>query len=155
MASDILQNKTYSRSYYIVVNIWHLLIVPKLLFFPPTWHTPHSSNPHWVSFSPPTGAQTWRDQRIQAQPWNLLWIWAAAGRKAIFERILLLNLLQQGRMCAFLCRVFALTKMLTQIPFWFSYQQLLGAASQHFLMEQFSTRTGMLSKLYMKCRNLE
>lgn len=115
MASDILQNKTYSHSYYIVANIWHLLIVPKLPFFPPhcgpnhpTKHTPRSSKPYRVSFSPPTGAQTWKDGRIQAQPWNLLWIWSAAGRKAIFERILLLNLLQQGRMCAFLCRVFLL-----------------------------------------------
>lgn len=31
---------------------------------------------------------------------------------------------------------------------------ILGAAGQQFLTEQFSTHTGMLSKLYMKCSNL-
>lgn len=91
-----------------MANIWHLLVIPKSPFFPP--HMAHTLffKPHRVSFSPPTGAQTWRDPRIQAQPWNLLWIWAAAGRRAIFERILWLNLLPRGRMCAFLCRAFLL-----------------------------------------------
>lgn len=46
MASDTLQNKTYSHSCYVVANIWHLLIVPKLPFFPPTavLTTPHGTH---------------------------------------------------------------------------------------------------------------
>lgn len=71
MASDILQNKIRSHSYYVVVNIWHLLtsiLTTFLIFFPIAVLTiPHcihillnlvlSKHLHKVSFSPPTGAQ--------------------------------------------------------------------------------------------------
>lgn len=81
MASDILQNKIRSHSYYIVVNIWHLLTSTLTTFFfshcgpnHPTWHT-HFAEPHSLKTLtvcpfplPQVHSKTSKDLGIQEQP---------------------------------------------------------------------------------------
>lgn len=135
MASDILQNKTYSHSYYTVANIWHLLVVPKLPFFPP--HMAHIvlPNPTGCPFPLP---QVHRHGRTQGFKHSLGICFDSglllAGKRCLkgYYCWIYYNGVGCMRFCA---GFFALTEMLTQIPFWFSYQQLLSAASQDFFFD--------------------
>lgn len=154
MVSDILQNKTYSHSYYIVANIWHLLIVPKSPFFPFSWHTHHSSKPHRVSFSPPTGAQTQRDRRIQAR----LGICLESGLLLAGKQYL------KGYYCWIYYNRVGCVRFYAGFLLWprcwpkFHFGSHINNCwvqpANIFWWSNFLPTLECLSKLYMKCRNL-